>query len=221
AEAITGIESRGHRPLLVGGTGLYVRAIVDELDLPGRFPRIRAELDAVDDLDELYERLVCIDPIAASRMERGNRRRIVRALEVCVGSGRPFSSYGPGMETYPPNDWDLVVVDMDAETAAARIDERFHRQLDEGFLEEVRDVRSRRGGLGPTASQALGYRQLAAYLEGSCSFGEAVDAAIAATRRFARRQRSWFARDPRLWHVTIGSAADIDLATRELVRRWS
>ncbi|HEX8804575.1 MAG TPA: tRNA (adenosine(37)-N6)-dimethylallyltransferase MiaA, partial [Acidimicrobiales bacterium] len=92
--ALAGVDARGHRALLVGGTGLYLRAVVDDLDIPGRFPAARAELEAEPDTPALHRRLAGLDPVAAGRMEPTNRRRVVRALEVTLGSGRPFSSYG-------------------------------------------------------------------------------------------------------------------------------
>src|SRR3954451_878022 len=101
-KALAAIEGRGHRALLVGGTGLYLRAVLGDLDPPGQFPDTKAAVDDEPDTAALYERLRQADPTAAGRIEPGNRRRIVRALEVTLGSGRPFSSFGPGMHTYPP-----------------------------------------------------------------------------------------------------------------------
>ncbi|MDQ3642527.1 MAG: tRNA (adenosine(37)-N6)-dimethylallyltransferase MiaA, partial [Actinomycetota bacterium] len=109
AEAIAGIEGRGHRALLVGGTGLYVQAVVDGLALPGEWPELKAELEA-QPVDQLHRRLTRVDPLAASRIEPGNGRRLVRALEVTLGSGRPFSSFGPGLGAYPPTRFRLAGV---------------------------------------------------------------------------------------------------------------
>src|SRR5690606_38104194 len=100
--ALAGIAARGGRALLVGGTGLYLQAALDDLQIPGRFPQVRAELEADADTAALHARLVALDPVAASRMEPTNRRRVIRALEVTLGSERPFSSYGPGLDAYPP-----------------------------------------------------------------------------------------------------------------------
>ncbi len=108
--AIADIESRGRRALLVGGTALYLRAVVDELTLPGQFPGVRAGLEAEPDTAALHARLAELDPTAAARMEPSNRRRIVRALEVTLGSGRPFSSFGPGLDEHPPTRFALVAV---------------------------------------------------------------------------------------------------------------
>ncbi len=102
ADALAGIEARGHRALLVGGTALYLRAVVDGLTIPAQYPEVREELEAEPDTVALHARLAELDPVAAGRMEPTNRRRVVRALEVTVGSGRPFSDHGPGLEDHPP-----------------------------------------------------------------------------------------------------------------------
>ena len=196
--AIVGIESRGARPLLVGGTGLYVQAVVDELELPGQFPEVRAELDADPDTESQYRRLEALDPLAASRMEPNNRRRMLRALEVTVGSGRPFSSFGPGMETYPPNRFTQIGMSVEREELNQRIVERYQRQLDNGLLEEIRALVDSPGGMSVTAAQALGYKEFVDHLAGRQSLEDALTLAINRTRRFARRQMRWFRRDPRI-----------------------
>jgi tRNA dimethylallyltransferase len=212
AEALSGVERRGHRAVLVGGTGLYLRAAVDGLVLPGRFPEVRAELDDEVDVERLHRRLAQLDPVAAARMEPGNRRRVVRALEVTLGSGQPFSSYGPGLETYPSLEFPIVGLDLDRSELDHRIEQRFAAQLAAGFVEEVDELRSRPGGFSRSAGQALGYRELLAHLDGELSREEAIDLAISRTRRFARRQQRWFRRDPRIVEVKAGhnALADID-----------
>ena len=217
-EAIADIESRGKRPLLVGGTGLYVRAITDELEIPGRYPTVRLALEAQSDTAALYEELQHTDPLAASRMEATNRRRIVRALEVCRGSGRPFTSFGAGLDHYPDTTFDVVALGMETDQLAERIEERYQRQLEVGFVDEVRALAAR--PVGRTAAQALGYRQLFAHLRGECTLGEAIDTAVAATRRFARRQRSWFRRDPRLGWIDVTGDERAASVAAELVDRW-
>jgi tRNA dimethylallyltransferase len=202
--ALAGIESRGHRGLLVGGTGLYLRAVVDDFAVPGRFPEARAAIEAEPDTIALHHRLAALDPVAASRMEPTNRRRVVRALEVTVGSGRPFSSYGPGLDAYPPTLFHLVGVTLPHEVVGARIAARYRRQLEEGFLDEARGLLAEPRGLSRTASQALGYRELYEHLRGGTTLDEALELATRRTRRFARRQRSWFRRDPRIrWLAAI------------------
>jgi tRNA dimethylallyltransferase len=200
--ALAEIEGRGHRALLVGGTGLYLRAVVDHLEIPGRWPALAAELEAeageAEGLASLYRRLAALDPAAAARMEPGNRRRVVRALEVTLGSGRPFSSFGPGLEAYPETSTVLVGIRFDPAVHDGRIERRFHALLDAGLLDEVRRLAQHPGGLSRTARQALGYRELLAHLEDGVPLDQAVAAAVTRTRAFARRQWSWFKRDPRI-----------------------
>jgi tRNA dimethylallyltransferase len=196
--ALADVEARGRRALLVGGTGLYMRAVVDDLTIPGEYPEVRAELEAEADTVALHGRLAGLDPVAAGRMEPTNRRRVVRALEVTLGSGRPFSSFGPGLEDYPPTPFRLVGVALPAAVVAARLAARYHEQVALGFVDEVRRLAADPRGLSPTAAQALGYRELLAHVAGDVSLDTALDDAIARTRRFARRQRSWFRRDPRI-----------------------
>lgn len=202
--AIADIESRGRRALLVGGTGLYHRAIVDDLAIPGEYPAVRAALEAEPDTAAIYRRLAALDPAAAARLEPGNRRRAVRALEVTLGSGRPFSSYGPGLTSYPPTRFGLIGLSLGAEAVHERIAQRFQRQLAAGFLEEVAALRARPAGLSRTAREALGYRELLGHLEGRCTLEEATAAAVTRIRQFARRQRAWFHRDPRIAWVEAG-----------------
>jgi tRNA dimethylallyltransferase len=203
-EALAGIEARGNRALLVGGTGLYLRAVVDGLDIPGRWPELRARLEeeaAAVGPEPLHARLAALDPVAAGRMEPSNTRRVVRALEVTLGSGRPFSSFGPGLEAHPADtcrSFRLVGVALPSDVVAERIARRFRDQLAAGLLDEVRALAARPEGLSRTARQALGYKELLAHLAGELDLDEAAELAIRRTRRFARRQRAWFRRDPRI-----------------------
>jgi tRNA dimethylallyltransferase len=200
--ALADVAGRGGRALLVGGTGLYVRAVVDELALPGRWPGLRAELETEATtpagLTALYARLCHLDAVAASRTTPTNARRIVRALEVTLGSGRPFSSFGPGLERYPPTPFSLIGLRFDPPSVDRRIAERFSGWLDAGLLDEVRGLAARPAGLSKTARQALGYKELLAHVEGRLSLDAAVDEAVRRTRSFARRQWAWFRRDPRI-----------------------
>jgi tRNA dimethylallyltransferase len=207
--AIVDIEARGRRPLLVGGTGLYLRAVIDELAVPGRFPDVRAELEAEPDSRALHRRLTELDPVAAGRMEPTNRRRMLRALEVTIGSGRPFSSFGPGLEVYPASRFQMVGIELPFATLAARIEERCHQQIAAGFVAEARRLLVDPRGMSRTAGQALGYKELFAHLSGVCSLDEAVALAVRRTRRFARRQRSWFGRDPRIRWLRADDPADL------------
>ena len=215
-EALAGIEARGRRALLVGGTGLYLQAVVDGLNVPGAWPAVRAELER-EDAGVLYERLGRADPVAAARIEPGNLRRIVRALEVTLGSGRPFSSFGPGIGAFPPTArFRLAGVWLPRPVVNARIEARYHAQMDAGFLAEVAALPLT---LSRTARQALGYRELLAHLEGSVTLEQALDEAIRRTRAFARRQRMWFRRDPRI--VWFGAGRNPVAVLPALLGHWS
>jgi tRNA dimethylallyltransferase len=209
--ALAGIAERGHGALLVGGTGLYLRSVVDDLAFPGRFPDVAAdltgELEAAGPvgsegersaLARLHGRLVELDPEAAGRIHATNRRRILRALEVTMGSGRRFSSFGPGLERYPPTSVGQVGIRLDPRLLDDRIATRFHRLMEAGFLDEVRRLASRPAGLSHTARQGLGYRELLAHVEGGVRLADSVEEAVRRTRAFARRQMAWFRRDPRI-----------------------
>lgn len=208
AEVIAEVEGRGRCVLVVGGTGLYVRAVVDDFTVPPRFPELRARFEADPDSDALYARLTDLDPEAAAKILPSNRRRVIRALEVCVGAGQPFSSFGPGVDHYGPTRFLLAGLDIDRPTMDARIDGRYDHQLADGFLDEVRDLLTT--GMSPTAAQALGYRELAAHLQGDSTLDEALDAAKQRTRRFARRQQRWFRRDPRIQWFPAGDPTLVD-----------
>jgi len=196
------IDRRGQRAVLVGGTGLYLRSVVDDLDLPGRWPAVAAELEREADepggIAVLHARLAVLDPLAASRTTTSNRRRIVRALEVTIGAGRPFSSFGPGLTAYPATGFTLLGLPYRPDDGDRRIAERFAAWMDHGFLDEVRALAARPGGLSRTARQALGYRELLAHVERGVPLDDCVAEAVRRTRQFARRQWAWFRRDPRI-----------------------
>jgi tRNA dimethylallyltransferase len=197
--ALAGIEARGRRALLVAGTGLYLRAVVDQLTVPGQYPEVRVTLEDEPDTDLMHRRLAALDPVAASRMEPTNRRRIIRALEVTLGSGTPFSQHGPGLTEHPDEiRFDQVGLWLPRDVVALRIEQRYEAQMAAGFLDEVRALHERPGALSRTARQALGYRELLAHLDHELSLGDAVALAVTRTRQLARRQRSWFKRDPRI-----------------------
>ena len=187
------------RPLLVAGTGLYLAAVIDRLDVPGQFPEVRHRLETQSDVAALWARLDAVDPVAAGRIEPGNRRRIVRALEVTEGSGRPFSSYGPGLRAYPPTDATLIGLRWSRPALARRVEQRVAAMIDAGLVAEVATLHA--AGLSRTAGQALGYKELIDHLEGRATLDEAIAATVARTRQFAVRQERWFRRDPRVrWY---------------------
>ena len=205
-QALQQIEGRHSRPVLVAGTGLYLRAITDPMEIPGRWPAVRGELEeraATEGPRSLHATLASLDPAAAGRMEPTNVRRIVRALEVTIGSGRPFSSFGPGLGTYPAVDFTLVGLRWQRAVLAERITDRVHRMIAAGLVGEVERLLGDQSGLSRTARQALGYKEIVAHLEGECSLDEAVGTVIVRTRQFAVRQERWFRRDPRIRWVHI------------------
>jgi tRNA dimethylallyltransferase len=202
-EALAGIDARGHHAVLVGGTGLYLRSVVDGFAIPGRYPDVAAALEAELDAGrvgpaDLHARLVELDPVGAGRMEPTNRRRVVRALEVTLGAGRPFSEFGPGLEAYPASRVHQVGLSVPPEELDRRIGARFAAMVDAGLVDEVRALAARPGGISRTARQALGYREVLAHVEGGAPLAECLEEAIRRTRQFARRQASWFRRDPRV-----------------------
>ncbi|MGY1712129.1 tRNA (adenosine(37)-N6)-dimethylallyltransferase MiaA [Geodermatophilus sp. SYSU D00758] len=190
------LRAAGVVPLLVGGSGLYVRAVLDELDLPGTDPAVRARLEA--ELAELgsaamHARLAAVDPVAAAAVLPGNGRRVVRALEVVELTGGPFRATLPEPRPHYP----AVVLGLDREPAEldARVARRVDRMWAAGFVAEVEELAADGLREGPTASRALGYAQVLAQLDGELTAAEARERTVSATRRFVRRQRSWFRRD--------------------------
>ena len=197
---IAAIAARGAGPVLVGGSALYVRAIVDDFRFPGTDPAVRAELEA--ELAEvgpesLHQRLSAVDPASAALISPGNGRRVVRALEVVALTGGPYAA------ELPPHAYALpgvvqVGLDIDRPRLDGRIAERVDRMWAQGLVAEVRRLADHGLREGLTASRALGYRQVLAFLDGETTEAEARARTVAATRRFARRQDSWFRRDPRI-----------------------
>ena len=205
------------RSLLVAGTGLYLTAALDRLDVPGVWPEIRAGLEG-EDLSTLWSRLRSLDPVAAGRIEPGNRRRVVRALEVCLGSGRPFSAFGPGVGSYPPTDAVILGLRWPRPRLAARIERRVATMVAAGLVDEV--SRLARRGLSRTARQALGYKELLDHLDGRMSLDDAIAAVVVRTRQFAVRQERWFRRDPRVrWYdIDRDPVAEVAPAVADALR---
>ena len=212
--AIADCRDRGVVPVLVGGSALYTRAILDVFDFPGTDPEIRAKYDAAlaeAGPEELHRRLAEVDPDAAAGIIATNGRRIVRALEVIELTGGPFAATLPP-PTYADPDTVQIGVDIDRPTLDARIAARVDRMWELGFVDEVRGLADRglRGGL--TANRALGYRQILAFLDGEISEADAKEQTVSATRRFARRQDSWFRKDARITWVGYDDPARADQA---------
>ncbi len=215
--AVASIEASGGTPILVGGTGLYVRSLVDDFDPPPQFPEVLARLDAEPDTAALWHRLADLDPAGAAKMEPSNRRRILRALEVTVGSGTPFSSFGDGVDQYPPTSWVQIGLRWDRRELDERIDRRIDVQLEAGWLDEVAALLD-----GPpwshTAAQALGYGPLAEVVRGRRSAADAIDEIRRRTKKFARRQERWFRRDPRI-HWLDADRTDLVERAADIWRR--
>ncbi|MGW5119581.1 tRNA (adenosine(37)-N6)-dimethylallyltransferase MiaA [Streptomyces noursei] len=205
--------AEGRTPVLVGGSGLYVRGALDALEFPGTDPAVRARLEA--ELAELgsgalHARLAEADPEAARAILAGNGRRIVRALEVIEITGRPFTANLPGHEAV----YDTLQIGVDVERPELdeRIATRVDRMWEAGLVDEVRRLAAEGLREGRTASRALGYQQVLGYLAGECTEQAARDETVRATKRFARRQDSWFRRDPRVHWLSGAADRRADLA---------
>ncbi|MER1996324.1 MAG: tRNA (adenosine(37)-N6)-dimethylallyltransferase MiaA [Arthrobacter sp.] len=206
-DAIGQIRSRGRYPILVGGSGLYVRAALDVLEFPGTDPQLRRRIEAElesEGFETLRERLRHVDEVSAGRL--GDARRVVRALEVYELTGRPFSSFMPDRTYHQPAI--QLGLDVDRPLLHERLARRVERMVGDGLLEEVRSLDAAGLRTGRTASRALGYAQFLKVLDGVWDTRQAVEDTVVATRQFARRQLTWFRADPR---VTWLDARDPDL----------
>jgi tRNA dimethylallyltransferase len=202
--AMQEIEARANRAVLVAGTGLYLRSVTDPMEVPGRWPEVRAELDSrvrTEGAESLHGQLRTLDPVAAAKMEPSNARRVIRALEVTLGSGRPFSSFGPGVDVYPPIPFMQFGLRWPRPLLTQRIAQRVHRMIAAGLVAEVELLSRTR--ISRTARQALGYKELFDYLDGVTTLDTAIESIITRTRQFAVRQERWFRRDPRIRWIDI------------------
>ncbi|MEO6142715.1 MAG: tRNA (adenosine(37)-N6)-dimethylallyltransferase MiaA [Dermatophilaceae bacterium] len=193
------IRTRGHRPIVVGGSGLYVRAVLDVLEIPPTDPVARGRLQeelAQKGIEAMFARLLLADPVAAQAIQPNNERKVVRALEVIELTGRPFSA------TLPAREYELPTVTIGLLIPRPELDDRIatrvHGMWDSGLLEEVRGLDAAGLRTGRTASKALGYSQALAHLDSLLTSEQAVEDTITSTRRFARRQESWFRPDQRI-----------------------
>ena len=208
-ERITEIRNRRRIPIVVGGTGMYLRALMRGLaDLPGADATIRAELETRP-LADLQRQLAELDPEGARHIDLQNPRRVIRALEVCLLTGRPFSSFREqwSAEDSAPRG---AVLTLDRETLNRRIEHRTATMFAAGVVEEVAHC----GELGPTAGQVLGLQEIRAHLGGEMSRAECIAAIAQATRQYAKRQMTWFRREPALEMIDISSAAAEELIDR-------
>jgi tRNA dimethylallyltransferase len=219
-EAIAGIRDRDATPVLVGGSALYTRAILDRFEFPGTDDSLRRELEV--ELERvgshaLHERLAGVDPEAAAQILPDNGRRVVRALEVVALTGRPFSASLPRLE-YADALTVQIGVDIDRPTLDERIARRVEEMFAGGFVEEVEALLARGLAEGRTASRAIGYREVMGYLAGDRSLAEAIEQTTVATRRFARRQDAWFRKDPRIVWVAHDDPDRVDKAVGAVER---
>jgi tRNA dimethylallyltransferase len=225
ADTIAGIEGRGHRALLVGGTGLYYQAVVDGFDLPGEDRELRAALyeraEAPGGTGQLLAELAELDPVAAGRIDPGNTRRVVRALEVTLASGRPFSSFGPGVFEARTSRLRVSAAGiwLSRQVTAERIEARIATMVDDGLIDEVRRLATAPGGLSRTAREGIGYKEILDHTEGSVpTLESALRRTAERTRQLARRQRMWFRRDRRI--TWIGSAGNPLATLPALLATW-
>jgi tRNA dimethylallyltransferase len=210
-EAIADIESRGKLPIVVGGTGFYIRALFGQLPvLPAADPDLRAQLEA-QSVDSLIHRLSNLDPVAAARIDRRNPRRLVRAIEVCVLTGKSFSSF-----RIEPGTTNGVTLIRDRTELHARIEERTLAMFERGVVAEVSRVRGR---IGPTAAQAIGYRQICAHLDRETNRETCIARVQQLTRQYAKRQLTWFRRQIRLSEVNLTTISQRELLIDSLASR--
>jgi tRNA dimethylallyltransferase len=215
------IRGRGRVPLLVGGSGLYFRAIVDELSFPGEDPVVRADLEreaVAVGVHRLYGRLEALDPLAAEKIEPTNTRRVVRALEVPAVTGRAFSGFAGAWERFDVRRVRAAGIEIPRSVLTRRIEERVSSMFAAGWVGEVRGLVERGLGGWLTSTQAIGYAELARHLDGKLSLDEAWAATVRRTSALARRQRAWFRRDPRIRWFDAG--ADGAMAVVEDVRAY-
>ena len=204
--AIAEIHSRGHHAIIVGGTGLYIKAILDDLNFPETDSQVRANLEKLGEefgANYLFERLQELDPAAALAIDRANIRRIVRALEVIEITGKPFTANLPREDSSRFPDALQFGLVMDREHLRDRIDLRVDHMWQEGFVAEVDELIAHGIRRGTTAQRALGYAQILAMRDGTLSEDEAKEETKRASRQYARRQETWFSRDQRIqWVAT-------------------
>jgi tRNA dimethylallyltransferase len=199
-------------PLLVGGSGLYFRAVADRLRFPPEDPAVRASLEAEADAlgaDELYARLAAADPVAAARIDPANVRRTIRALEVSTITGAPFSDFAAAWEVYDASAVRVAGIRLTTEVLDTRVRARVANMLEAGWIEEVRDLMARGFGAWLTSSQAIGYAELATHLDGRLTLDEAMERTVKRTKELARRQMAWFRRDPRVRWFGAGAAGAV------------
>lgn len=205
--AIEDIQGRNKVAILVGGTGLYIKSVIDEMNFPETDPGLRAKLESEAELlgtAELYSRLRLLDPEAAAAIEPANTRRIIRALEVIEVTGKPYSANLPSDTSLRFPDALHIGLAMERTALAPRIEARVHRMFDQGLVAEVERLIGEGLLEGTTAQRAIGYAQVISLINGQMSKEQAVEETIVATRQYVRRQETWFKRDQRIQWIGEG-----------------
>jgi tRNA dimethylallyltransferase len=205
--AIEDIQSRGKVAIVVGGTGLYIKSIVDEMNFPETDPDLRKKLEDEAELlgaAELYSRLRLLDPEAAAAIEPANTRRIIRALEVIEVTGKPYSANLPSDTSLRFPDALHIGLSMERSSLAPRIEARVHRMFEQGLIAEVESLLSEGLLEGATAQRAIGYAQVIALIRGELTQNLAIEETVVATRQYVRRQETWFKRDQRIQWIGEG-----------------
>lgn len=189
-------------PIIVGGSALYVLSVLNGFNVPKLFPNVRIRLER--EIEEMgptgmYARLLELDPVAASKIHPSNSRRLIRALEVCIGSDRRFSDYGPGVAQYSPerqNDI-LLVLDQSQDVLDSKIQDRLELQIKSGFMDEVTKLNKNYTAISKTAKKAIGYDEILRVIEGEISLEDAKSLIVGRTKKFSKRQSKWWKRDDR------------------------
>jgi tRNA dimethylallyltransferase len=205
--AIEDIRSRGKVAIIVGGTGLYIKSIVDEMNFPETDPDLRKKLEDEAELlgaAELYSRLRLLDPEAAAAIEPANTRRIIRALEVIEVTGKPYSANLPSDTSLRFPDALHIGLSMERSSLAPRIEARVHRMFEQGLISEVESLLGEGLLEGATAQRAIGYAQVIALIRGEVTQNLAIEETVVATRQYVRRQETWFKRDQRIQWIGEG-----------------
>ncbi|SHE40468.1 tRNA dimethylallyltransferase [Desulforamulus putei DSM 12395] len=221
---IVEITDRGNLPLLVGGTGLYVRSVIDHYDFTPapRDQKLRERLKqqaATLGNEEMHRRLAAVDPASAARLHPNDIRRVIRALEVYYQTGKPISEYQyTQTNTAPKYRLKMFGLTMDRQLLYRRIEQRVDLMLQRGLVEEVRQLMQRYDTWG-TALQGLGYKEIIAYLKGECTLAEAVEILKRNTRRFAKRQLTWFRADKRIHWLNMQDYSDKNAVAREIAKQ--
>ncbi|MBO8137587.1 MAG: tRNA (adenosine(37)-N6)-dimethylallyltransferase MiaA [Desulfotomaculum sp.] len=226
AETISKIHDRGKIPILVGGTGLYVRAVIDEyeFDCPKADEKLRLELQRAAEengKEWLHQQLAAVDPEAAQKIHKNNVRRVIRALEVYKLTGKPISSMQ--VATYRSNSKYQTAIfglTMPREILYNRIEQRVDKMIEKGLITEVKMLLENGVKISATSMQGLGYKEIAAYLNGEISLEKAIELIKRDTRRFAKRQFTWFKKDPRIHWIDVHKYDSIPKVVDKIIKIW-